>query len=46
MIHFYHEISDRELYEICISQLGGIEILMDALIEWIKAHPEMIDQNI
>jgi uncharacterized protein YutE (UPF0331/DUF86 family) len=44
MVHFYHEISDRELYEICTSQLGDIEALLESLKEWIKAHPEMIDE--
>ncbi len=46
MVHFYHEISNLELYEICTSQLGDIETIMDAFIHWVKAHPDMVDQTI
>jgi len=46
MVHFYHQISDRELYEICSSQLVDIDTLLAAILDWIEAHPEMIDQAI
>jgi len=46
LIHFYHEISNKELYEICTAQLKDIEILLNVIIEWIKMHPEMIDQSL
>lgn len=46
LVHFYHEISDQELYEICTARLNDIEMLLAALTDWIKAHPEMIDQSL
>jgi uncharacterized protein YutE (UPF0331/DUF86 family) len=44
LVHFYHEISDQELYEICTRRLTDIEMLLGSLVDWIKANPEMIDK--
>jgi len=46
MVHFYDEISERELYEICCQGPKDIEKLLDAMIKWIKDHPEMIDRSL
>lgn len=44
MIHFYHEISYRELFEICTSELSDIKATTEALKRWIKESPEKIDE--
>lgn len=46
LVHFYHEVSDRELYEICTRQLGDIETVLGAVLDWIGAHPENIDHQL
>jgi uncharacterized protein YutE (UPF0331/DUF86 family) len=46
LVHFYHEISDQELYEICTARLSDIEMLLTAMTDWIKSHPELIDQSL
>ncbi len=46
LVHFYHEISDRELYEICSGQLSDIEAVLDAVLNWIESHPEKIDHSL
>ena len=46
MVHFYHEISSRELYEICSSQLPDVSNLADVLRKWIKNNPAMIDETL
>ncbi|MBW1793478.1 MAG: DUF86 domain-containing protein [Deltaproteobacteria bacterium] len=43
MVHFYHEITTKELYEICSSQLSDIEDVAGAIKRWINAHPEFVD---
>ncbi len=43
MVHFYHEVSFDELYKICAEDLGDVERISDALREWIKNHPEMVE---
>ena len=44
MIHFYHEISDKKLFEICSSQLPDIISTAEAMKKWINCHPEMVDE--
>jgi uncharacterized protein YutE (UPF0331/DUF86 family) len=46
MVHFYQEISDRELYEICTRDIGDIENILDDILQWIRDHPERIDRSL
>ena len=46
MVHFYHEISDLELYDICKSQLSDVMSLTELIRGWIKDNPELIDSNL
>lgn len=46
MVHFYHEITHRELYEICTSQLKDIELILDRIITWLRSHPEKLDHAV
>lgn len=40
MVHFYHEISPDELYEICHKHINEIKESLDCLIKWIKEDKE------
>ena len=46
LVHFYDEISERELYEICAAQLGDVERIATAIADWARRHPERFDQRI
>lgn len=46
MVHFYQEISNQELYEICTDHLGDIEELLSILLKWVADHPEKIDRTL
>jgi uncharacterized protein YutE (UPF0331/DUF86 family) len=46
LVHFYDEVTDRELYEICTGRLGDLEIILDAMVKWVRDHPEMVDQEL
>jgi len=46
LVHFYHEVTEDELYEICASHLGDIERVRDAYISWIKMNQELLDQRL
>lgn len=35
MVHFYHEVSDQELQEICSSRLNEVELVLDSLKTWL-----------
>lgn len=43
MVHFYHEISSDELYEICLRHIDEIKLLLESLIEWIKEDKKKMD---
>lgn len=38
MVHFYHEVSDEEILEICTRNLGEMEAVLDALKYWIRTR--------
>jgi uncharacterized protein YutE (UPF0331/DUF86 family) len=46
MVHFYQEISNRELFEICTKDLKDIETLLSSILKWVKDHRESIDQGL
>jgi len=43
MVHFYHEISERELYGIATTELGDVDRVLGAILDWLRNHPEMLD---
>lgn len=44
LVHFYHEVSAEELYQVCAQQLGDLELVRAACQRWLKEHPERLDQ--
>jgi uncharacterized protein YutE (UPF0331/DUF86 family) len=40
LVHFYHAVSDRELYDVCTTHAADIETLLAALLAWIEEHPD------
>ena len=43
LVHFYHQVSEEELYEICTYHLQDLERLGKAIRAWVRTHPEMVD---
>lgn len=43
LVHFYHEVSVEELYEVCTQGLSDIERVLQALEQWLRDHPEHLD---
>lgn len=46
MVHFYHEVTQAELYQLSTEGLKDFESLLDALVQWLQAHPEKLDPTI
>lgn len=46
LVHFYHDVSADELFEICASHLGDVEKIADALRSWLVNHPDMMDETL
>jgi len=46
LVHFYHEVSALEPFEICSRQLGDLEVIRNAYRRWMKEHPEKVDSSL
>ena len=46
LVHFYHEISQEELYRLFSRHLAEIEFICDEILTWLKKHPEKTDTAI
>ena len=46
LAHFYHEVSAEELYRICKEELGDLQEIKEAYMEWLKNHPEKVNEKI
>lgn len=46
LVHFYHEVSAEELYEICAHQLNDLKVIQDAFRRWLKEHPDKLDSTL
>jgi uncharacterized protein YutE (UPF0331/DUF86 family) len=42
LVHFYDKVTDEELFEICPQHAGDIGDLLDALLGWVRRHPEQV----
>ncbi len=42
MVHFYNEINDVELHDICRNSLADIERITQTFGQWLKEHPEKV----
>ena len=44
LVHFYHEVSPEELYEVCAHRLGDLEQILAAYRRWLQEHPERLSE--
>ncbi|MEW5941263.1 MAG: DUF86 domain-containing protein [Chloroflexota bacterium] len=46
LVHFYHEVSANELFEICSKHLGDVEHIANVLRAYIAAHSALLDETL
>lgn len=46
LVHFYHDVSADEIFEICASHLGDVEKIMNALRSWLANNPNIMDETL
>lgn len=46
MVHFYHEITSREMFDICRSGLDDVEELLSTILRWLKENPAMLNRTL
>ena len=44
LVHFYHDVTFQELFEICTNNLGDLIRIREAFLEWIKSNPDKMDE--
>lgn len=46
LVHFYHEVSAEEMFEICSTELGDVEHLANSLRKWLAVHNDLLDNTL
>jgi uncharacterized protein YutE (UPF0331/DUF86 family) len=46
LVHFYHDVSADELFEICASHLGDVEQITNTLRSWLGNNPNIMDETL
>jgi uncharacterized protein YutE (UPF0331/DUF86 family) len=46
MVHFYQEVSTKELYKICTEDLKDIVNVRTALADWVDHNQDLVDKTL
>jgi len=46
LVHFYHEVTSEELYEICRDNLDDLLEMKNAFLKWVNSNPDQIDETL
>lgn len=46
LVHFYHDVSADELFEICSVHLGDVEQIVNVLRSWLASHSAALDETL
>jgi uncharacterized protein YutE (UPF0331/DUF86 family) len=46
LTHFYDEVTTAELFDICAHRSADIRRVRDAMLDWLRRHPELVDGEI
>ena len=46
MVHFYHDVTEDELYAICTSGLADLIAVRDAYVRWLNTHPDCVNTDL
>jgi Uncharacterized conserved protein len=43
LTHFYDEVTPEELFQLLSNRLGDIESILEEILGWLHAHPDLLD---
>jgi uncharacterized protein YutE (UPF0331/DUF86 family) len=46
LVHYYDEVTSRELYVICTDHLKDIELVRDEILAWLRRNQDRLDNEI
>jgi len=44
MVHLYNEVTPAELFDVCSRHLQEVELVLDALLAWLRNNPDKVDE--
>ncbi|MFZ5807871.1 MAG: type VII toxin-antitoxin system HepT family RNase toxin [Chloroflexota bacterium] len=45
LVHFYHEVSAEELFQICVHQLNDVVFVLNGIRRWINNNQNLLDDS-
>jgi uncharacterized protein YutE (UPF0331/DUF86 family) len=42
MVHFYDEVTTREIYDLLTTRLADFEVIVAAILTWVDEHPDRV----
>jgi uncharacterized protein YutE (UPF0331/DUF86 family) len=45
LVHFYHEVSAEELFQICVHQLNDVTLVLNGIRRWIHNNQNLLDDS-
>ena len=46
LVHFYHDVTEVELYRACKDNVGDIVTTRDVYLDWMERNPHMIEEQL
>ena len=46
LVHFYHEVSAQEMFDICKDELDDLLRIKEAYLHWVKQNPDKVDETL
>lgn len=46
LVHFYSEITEKELYQICTKDVKDLIYMKNLYLKWLKKYPQLIDDKL
>ena len=46
LVHFYDEVTVEELYRVCTQDLADVDRVIETIAQWIRDHPDRIDESL
>ena len=43
LVHFYDQVGGEELYQVGRRDVSDIEDVLEAILAWVRAHPELTE---
>jgi hypothetical protein len=46
LTHFYDDVRGEELRLLALERRGDVLAVLEALVQWVREHPELVDSSL